>query len=72
MSEGATTEQKLAAASAMLAALEAMLETSGHMSPFGNKASVANVRKAGKHMEARKAAEAAITAAKAAGIETES
>jgi hypothetical protein len=42
------------------AALKALIEASGHMSPFGGEASVKNVRKAGKYMKALEAAEAAL------------
>lgn len=54
-----STEQEL------LSALKGLIQASGHMSPFGGTASVANVRLAGKYMKALDFAQAAIAKAEA-------
>ena len=61
----ATTKQSAPTTSELVAALQALMSASGHMSPFGNCPSVKSVRLAGKYMAAFDAAQALVKRAKA-------
>lgn len=56
----AANARLIAAAPDLLKALQTLMGSAAHMSPFGSVASVKNVRLAGKYMEAFDAATAAI------------
>jgi len=53
-----------AAVSELIAAVDAYLQASGHVSPFGNDTSVMGLRNAGKYMAARERLESALKTAR--------